>query len=404
MMHRTLNQLPQEEKERMGLPGGLPDAGATPEQRALFEQRMMAVWERRQEELRRFEEEFVADLPQILRDRIDRLRRYINEPHSELAEVSLGGEAEVARDGKSDSAVVTHIVSVLADLEYHLADIDMTRDFYTLGGWPLLVSLLRDDTHQPGGLRSAANGTEGLSDDALRASIHAVQAHAAWALGTAVKNTGEFAPYVVETLVLVDERTSALKVLLDQISAVDVTDATKPAQDKLHKYLYALGSFLRGNPLAQNRFVSYGGAAALENLLQAAVPGIQFNTKSRKVAQRILSIADDVLAEVAERPREDADGGALARGFSSPAWCESALRALRAPPSLQPLALRSCRSLAPLCGQASEAWSASVREGATELAARWRDEAAAVDAEEDAEDGLRERIELAQSVLDILTV
>jgi hypothetical protein len=411
MMHRTLGQLPPEEKERMGLPDP-PDSGMTVEQRKNWEERMKAIWDRRQEELKRFEEEFVADLPQILRDRIDRLKLYINEPYKELAEMNLGDDAAAvtARDrggenvGEEDSAVVTHIVSVLADLEYHLADIDMTRDFYTLGGWPLLVSLLLDDTHRRGGgPLFSVNGTEGgLSEDALRNNIHAVQAHAAWAMGTAVKNTGEFAPYVVETLALVDRRTSALKVLVDQISAVDVTDTTKPAQDKLYKYLYALGSFLRGNPLAQNRFAAYGGGAALERLLEAAVPNIELNTKSRKMVQRILSIADDVLAEIAERSREDSDTTALAQGFSSTVWCESVLMALRTRSPLQPLALRTCRSQAPLCLQSSgEAWSASVREGAEELAVQWRAEVA--DAE-DADDGAQERVDLAQSVVAILTV
>jgi hypothetical protein len=63
-------------------------------------------------------------------DAVDRLER-----------IDLDREHEI---GVMDPA---DIVSVLHDLEYHLADIDMTRDFYTLGGWPILVSLLDSNVH-----------------------------------------------------------------------------------------------------------------------------------------------------------------------------------------------------------------------------------------------------------------
>jgi hypothetical protein len=413
MMHRTLNQLPAEEKARMQLPDA-PRSDLTAEQRDIFERKMKMIWERRQEEIRRFEREFVADLPQILRARIARLRQYIKDPHPELLELNLGGDTERSSPEKKNESsdeleegggvsFVTHIVSVLADLEYHLADIDMTRDFYALGGWPLLVTLLLDETHNDMNGTASVNSTAStLSEEELQDSVHVVQAHAAWALGTAVKNTDEFAPYVVETLVLVDQRTSALKVLLDQISSFVVVDdgASMPAQDKLLKYLYALGSFLRGNPLAQRQFTSHGGGAILGRLLQSYVPSIELNARSRKLVHRVLSIADDVMTEIAERAQEDSDARSLAHVFTTPAWCESILQTLRTQSPLQPFALRTCRALATGCReQHGKTWSDSVRTEAVKLSSRWL-----ADAEADAEnaEGAQEGVDLARSVLAIL--
>lgn len=78
---------------------------------------------------------------------------------------------EVLQDASTteDAAIVA-----LADLEDLLSDIDMARDFHTIGGFPTLASMLRDP--QPGTVREMA----------------------AWVIGTAVKNEPGHQLWVLE--------------------------------------------------------------------------------------------------------------------------------------------------------------------------------------------------------------
>jgi nucleotide exchange factor SIL1 len=415
MMHRTLSQLPDEERARIALPEA-PQSGMTDEQRAVFEGRMRHIWLQRQEELKRFEQEFVADMPQILRDRIVRLQQYVNDPYQELLEMSNEPTAEAENGPHEDSSpVVTHIVSVLADLEYHLSDIDMTRDFYTLGGWPLLVSMLHDGTHAPNANHTAAVTGHDMSP--VSDAVHHVQAHAAWALGTAVKNTGEFAPFVVEPLQLIPGHAaptmSALQVLLDQLSSVDLVDASKPLLNKVHKYLYALGSFVRGNPLAQRQFVALHGTKALEGLVDMHVPTVSL-ASSRKIVHRVVSIVDDLVRETSDPNRQQqhphVDGSDdLVRGISTPVWCESTSTLLAttrptapsAAASILHPALRLAGATAPRCQHTDPDWSHRVRGSASNLLRHWHDESKS-NAEAADLDELNEGIDLAQSVLAVL--
>jgi nucleotide exchange factor SIL1 len=420
MMHRTLNQLPDEEKARIELPDA-PQSGMTTEQRLLFEERMKNLWLQRQEELRRFEQEFVADMPQILRDRIVRLEQYVTDPMKELLEMSSSeqrGTPENTQGADSDSEsstpVVTHIVSVLADLEYHLSDIDMTRDFYTLGGWPMLVSLLHDNTHVPTPNQTAIYPAEHPLP--VQDAVHNVQAHAAWALGTAVKNTGEFAPFAVEPLQLLalgqqSAPVSALQVLLDQLCQVDLVDASQPLQNKVHKYLYALGSFVRGNPLAQRQFVALHGPRALEGLVDVHTPALA-KAPSRKIVHRAVSIVDDVVRETGDPARQQSDvSDELVRDLATPVWCESisgllAATATTTPPTASVVhpALRLAVAVAPRCQQTDPDWSVRVRASAFDLLRQWQDEATTMSDEGADLDELAEGVHLAQSVVSVLDI
>lgn len=75
---------------------------------------------------------------------------------------------------KDASATEYALIGALADLEDLLSDIDMARDFHTIGGFPTLASMLRES--QPEGVREMA----------------------AWAIGTAVKNEPEHQLWVLE--------------------------------------------------------------------------------------------------------------------------------------------------------------------------------------------------------------
>lgn len=324
MMHRTLSKLPEKDQERIGLPEA-PSKNYTPEQRELFQARMKEIWTARQEELRRWERDMLADLPQILKDRIRRIKDYLEDPVSELASMDLSADTEQDR--------VTHIVSVLRDLEYQLADIDMTRDFYTLGGWPVLVSLVTTSAHQPGNLT-----------DESRAKIPAVQTAAAWAVGTAVKNSGEFAPFCIEPLIIGEAQTTAVDVLLEELRDDDLEDAT------LHKLLYAIGSCLRANRPVQSHFAVAGGPKVLGELLSSAVEHVASQPLALKLSMRLLALADDIAMDIqlhgSPSPQVDQ---AIAQAFATEEWCQAILRAVTIESPAQETALKAVRALAPLC-------------------------------------------------------
>ena len=360
MMHRTLAQLPPEEHERMGglpeLPSGKTVASLSPHEREMFELRMRQIWKQRQEELRRIEEENVADLPQILKDRIQKIRDYLHDPVEHI----LSQQLTLHATGDTDDGLDT-IIGVLEDLEYLLTDLDMARDFYTLGGWPLLGSLLSTDVHgsveQLETILDESNGTAPvLSKTDYIDSIHFVQATAAWALGTAVKNTGEFIPWTVEGLKIGSKETNTLELLQEAFVTsltYDEQGRTKTLEKLQQKVLYALGSFLRGNTLAQFQFATQDGPTLLAHSVDLCANDNYKSKHCIKMTQRVLSLASDILREtqqlqqdIEEAKKKGMDGllPVILQAFADKSWCDAALRALEGPRSLQSKALESIPS------------------------------------------------------------
>ena len=373
MIHRTLSKLPPEEKERMGgipeLPGNTVTS-LTPEQREIFEARMKQIWEQQQEELRQFEEEFVADLPQVLKDRIARIRDYLEDPYSQLSTINLD----------DDPDDLTHIVAVLQDLEFQLIDVDMTRDFYTLGGWPLLVSLLSDTVH----LASNETLTDGLLE-----KIHVIQTHAAWALGTAVKNTGEFAPYAVEEVLIGETKLTVIDLLLQQLEQTPAEGHV--LQQKLQKILYSLGALLRGNRAAQVHLSASSGPDLLAKRLAVWIG--EGSSGSIKLSKRLLLLASDIVTDVKLHGSKSAQvDQAIVESFSSESWCASTHRALKET-SLQVTALLTVKTLAPECSWDNE----SVRRAVEDIKKNWESNGSGMDS-----DIQRERLNLVQNTLDEL--
>jgi len=340
MMHRALSHLPQDEKERMGGLPEKPGENADPQVQQAFEERMKELWIRRQAELQKLQEESMADLPKILLERIKRLDEHLQDPCLELSQ-------EWKDDGKEEG-VVTHVVSVLQDLESHFSDIDVTRDFHTLGGWPLLISLLSDEVHQ------SPNAT--LTPEQLE-KVHEIQSSAAWAIGTAVKNIGEFAPWATEHVVIDGVKTTPVELLLDLLKKEH--DGSSTVSRKYQKVLYALGSLLRGNRVAQAHFCASGGPAVLGNMLSEASQDAA--SADIKTAKRILALADDIVSDVALHPYEqdeDIDKLVIA-SFSTDDWCQPPLRLLEQD-GLQETALETIEALVTYCKWDKEVVRSSV--------------------------------------------
>lgn len=301
-MHATLSQLPPEEHERMGgLPELVPPTTSpssstrqpqyTAAQRRAFEKRMKEIWEQRQEELRKIQQEQLIDLPQVLKTQIGFLQDYVAHGNRSAAQV------------KAD----------LHDLEYLVTDVDMARDFHTLQGWPWLLAVLVNK-----------NETTTMSDDD-NVLTEELQAAAAWVVGTAVQNTGEFLPWVVEPVMLPNGTIlTALEGLMDvwnhQITPTSVSNLKQ-------KVLYATSACLRHNPLAQHVFHKHGQPARLQQDLRDTVPD---TAHGRKQILRILQLGHDLLLEWQQETNHDDDESlAVVQEFRqawvTPAWCDVVL-------------------------------------------------------------------------------
>jgi hypothetical protein len=336
----------------------MPVAKLTEEQRAMFEARMEELWNARQEELKKAQEG-LADLPGMLRERILTIKGYLDD-----VEGGLGGILEGRRDRRAadkvdgggddgdddgsdavDDNIVRDVVDALRDLEYLLSDVDMARDFHTLGGWSPLVSLLEVDDEERRRRRPPAEKEEDEEDTAML--LDEIRSLAAMAVGTAVGNMGEFRPWALEGISPPSSSredaaapasppppsSSALSVLMSSfqrelasrtegmiggmtmavVGPSSYSDARHEARATYRlRAAYALGSLLRGNPSAQAYFVSNGGPetlvrVALGTLSSARGPPPSASSSSSgargaildyKFASRVLALAEDVVMDV----------------------------------------------------------------------------------------------------------
>lgn len=195
----------------------------------------------------------------------------------------------------SETAAAADVIEALRDLEDHLTDIDMARDFHTLGGWPILTSLLQPQ-----------NSLE-------------IRELSAWVIGTAVKNVPEFHGWLLESLASTEDGVSSPTVL----SLLQVClEAPGSAAGALRaKAVYALGCSLRYNPAAQQAFWSKGG---LESLAVAA----EGDESPPAVTTKVLLLLSDLVTEEGDSDRKDSLGSML----ESAGWCERLQLALSASP------------------------------------------------------------------------
>jgi nucleotide exchange factor SIL1 len=355
-MHRTLSKLPEEEKERMG---GLPEIPVynsllkkrTPEEQEMFEKRMAEIWEKRQQVLRELQESMV-DGPEVLKDRIQRIKDYLKNPTAHLEEMKSDRSFE---EGK-----VTHILSAVYDLEAQLSDLDMARDFHILQGWPLLVSLLSDEVHVSQNQTQNATETKKpkrrSEEMLLEELVHAVQEHAAWVIGTAVKNIGEFNPYAIEVVNIGTKKTTAVDLLIDLLSK-DYNNPNSWDVRKLHeKVVFGIGSLLRGNRMAQTHFCgAANGPDRLGKVLHQVSSGDSLTSTNAKLSQRLLSLASDIVSDinldgdVAMKQLNDV----IVKSFTSSYWCDPTMNLLLTdkflPLKLQETVLETAVVLAPYC-------------------------------------------------------
>jgi len=225
-MLEALKRLPESEQSRLGVSSLLTD---TPE----AEQKIREIWKERQAEILQIAEQMLKPA-EVLNDLISCLKSPTITPENE-------------------------IIQCLEDLEEHLSDIDMARDFHTLEGFPYLWGLIQNLS---------------ISDEIRSLSLLVV--------GTAVKNTEEMQVYVLEKQ---QNGETGLAILMSLLISNQTTDKVRA------RALYALGSCLRGNEVVQSQFVSLGGPKKMIDFFS--------NEKviERKVLLKLISLINDLLSE-----------------------------------------------------------------------------------------------------------
>lgn len=468
MMHRVMSKLPPEELEKYGGLPSLPELSSssntsssridnlTPTQRLHFEKRMEEIWNKRQLELQTNMNDNVADLPSILKLRIDVMKDYIENSYDRLSDILverrkkktaetdvLDGEED--KEGDEVSEVADNIITALQDLEYQLSDVDMSRDFHTLGGWGYLVALLDDNVHT---LTAAQEGEED-NEEEMAILVDEIQALAAMTIGTAVSNCGEFHVWALEDVSNVldtirikkeQQSSSALSLLISSFNkeltsrtqnmgdgsstmAIPTYSNAKYKSQATYKLraIYALGSLLRGNPIAQQYFVQNNGP----NILVQNVLGTLSNVRGPsimndvslvkldyKFASKVLALGQDVIMDVVlhEDVYKEEKANQLVGSFTTEQWCDLSLRMLVPPTDkigevasrgMKERAMHAIRALGPGCSvhqrdDTSASWGV---EEVKEIRSEWN--------REGSDDGIdsiyrKELLDLVDSVLDAL--
>ena len=371
MMHRTLSKLPDDEMERYGGLPALPSStggykSLTAKEREAFEERMAAIWKQRQEEIQNMQEEFMADMPKMLLQRIRYVQSYLENPQEHRTELAEERRLKEEQDDdnieEEEEDVVSNIVEVLNDVEYHVGDVDHARDFHTLGGWPVLVSLLTDAVHMSS---NDAEDNSTITVSAIdRGIIDEIQAAAAWVIGTAVKNHDEFHAWALEDLRTAFDPTpeqpvSVISLLLANLETY-AADAPEPlssaSQSKRQRCLYALGSLIRGNPVATKHFQDLGGPSTLaSSLIQSTKISPDRDTLSpsnAKFASKVLGLGGDLLEDVLVNGNGESDGSrGLIDSLTTDSWCHSAVGLVSKGTSLQTRerSLIAMKLMAPYC-------------------------------------------------------
>lgn len=257
MMRRSLLKLPSEELGRFGI--SLEDLTG-----GGWEDLVEPVWAQRQASL----DEAMAQMAEHVDILGERVRTLADPASSEEA-----------------------LLGVLALLEDDLMDIDMARDFRTIGGWAQLVRLLR-----PG------------ASPALRSA-------AALVIGNAVRNTDEYRGWVVTDALPAEaggESVAAMDLLLSMVASEAATDAER------QRALSALSAALYGHADNVEALVARGGAGTLLRILEGA---------NAKMARRVATWLHDLAFEVAES-RSERLTAALEQVLRAGDWCGALVRAL----------------------------------------------------------------------------
>lgn len=281
---KAFHRLPGQELQRLEIDLTQPVIAGTPEAETLFKS-----WKLRQAELK----EAMKNILQPA-EYMTNITRTLNGTASPKVLQTIGLVAPDATLAESADVVPTELsaddkVYLLRQLESLLDDVDNARDFHTIGAWPTLLTFLRPT--QPLAVRTVA----------------------AWAVGSAVKNTYDYQLWALESIdsVQADQTVPAVTCLELLVGAL----ATPPGDDadpseQLQRYelqkrvLYALSSAMRGNMDVQDAILrmpvpSDDNAATVEvqYIYHLHKLAREYTTTPAELLRKVWAAAADLLEE-----------------------------------------------------------------------------------------------------------
>jgi hypothetical protein len=324
------------------------------------------------------------DVTILMKQRIESIQKYLNDPIQHLNQMSLlvGLNGEYQEEGER---MAMDMVQVLFDLEDEFENsASKTREFYNLGGWRLLASLVSKSAHMDKSSSSqksisySCNTADDSDDDdlvSMQENILLIRASAADAMGTAVKNRDEFHSWVLEEQVVVvmsdgstapvTPTTTTTPLDLVTRALVEVSDAAETPgscskltledeEELASKTMYALESFLRGNAPAQAVFSTITiledddknnvnsasnpaqilGRQVARWALEAAVAASDTQSSNArmsrhaiKMTRTLLALANDLVRDVPTAQDASVNNQAIIDVFSTNDWCQAAMQA-----------------------------------------------------------------------------
>ena len=199
-MVRAFQRLPLSEQERLGV-----DITKSIEAGSNLAKELQKAWDLRQKEVKEAMESVLKPA----------------EYMAQLASILRGNTTSITEKGKEEE-----IIQSLIELESLVSDIDNARDFHTIGGWPILLSMINKD----------------------KPMKH--QMYAAWTIGTAIKNSYDYQLWTLEKSELNNNKT-CIQRLVNMLGY-------EPNEDSQiqRRSLYAISSAIRGNVDVQNALMN----------------------------------------------------------------------------------------------------------------------------------------------------
>jgi len=172
------------------------------------------------------------------------------------------------------------VLKALVILESLLADIDNARDFHTIQGWPVLVSLLQAD-----------------APDSVKCAV-------ALCVGTAVKNDYSYQLWTLESLSNTTN-VSALELMTNTLhTAATSLKEGSGRRDLVKRLLYAISSAVRGNMDVQEAILAQTDESFMEALHIVAVSSLEETLKNSSftddsaLQRKIWNLISDLLDEM----------------------------------------------------------------------------------------------------------
>ena len=175
-----------------------------------------------------------------------------------------------------------------------------------------------------------------------------------------MKHHGSDSPVETTTLDLVlAQFVASSSAVLDSMTSRPKDEYYDTVMMKVHKTLYALGAMLRANRSAQSHFCADQGPVLLGSILSGLAEEAHHNninneiptlpSDTLKVAQRLLSLAQDIVMDVTLHASQSNEvDQSIRSAFSSPEWCTTAVRFVQMP-RLYETTLQTVQQLAPFC-------------------------------------------------------